>query len=55
MPYQPRIGVVRNRQVVFRAADFEVERLKRAQQGFASRGEYLRHLVDKDVKERGLE
>lgn len=47
--------MVRNHQVVFRAAGFEVERIARAQQGHPSRGEYIRSLIDRDCKERGIE
>lgn len=54
MPYQPRIGVVRDRQVVFRLAEFEVERVARAQAG-KTRGDYIRGLIERDLRERGIE
>lgn len=53
MPYQPRIGVARDTQVVFRLAPHEVEQVNIARNG-QTRSDYLRSLVKKDLEERGI-
>lgn len=53
MPYQPRIGVARDAQVVFRLAPREVELLNQARNG-KTRSDYIRSLIQKDLEERGL-
>ena len=53
MPYQPRIGVARDAQVVFRLAPREVELVNVARNG-KTRSDYIRTLIQKDLEERGL-
>jgi hypothetical protein len=53
MPYQPRIGVARDAQVVFRLAPREVELVNIARNG-KTRSDYLRGLIEQDLKQRGL-
>lgn len=54
MPYQPRIGVVRDTHIVFRVAPRELERIDRAR-GSASRSSYVRDLITRDLDERGVQ
>jgi len=53
MPYEPRIGVARDAQVVFRLAPHEVEQVNIARNG-RTRSDYIRSLIQKDLDERGL-
>lgn len=55
MPYQPRIGVVREKTISFRLADSEIDRVNSAAKSEGkSRSDYLRDTVRADLERKGI-